>query len=274
MKKYLNFSFTVSIIVLFFSSCTPETQSVDESQESEEVAVVAPPNYPNLLIQAFNAHGGLEQWQSMSTLDFAIDKDGQPEQHIVDLKSRKVIIEYGDQYRIGFNGKDVWVAPNKAAFGKGSARFYHNLRFYFVAMPFIVSDPGIKYEVLPQKNINGKNYDALSIKYNEGVGDAPDDEYILHFDPETHQMEWLLYTVTYYSGKPETKYNALHYNEWQEVDGLLLPQKMVGYKYENGQIGEKRYERAINILALAEVPPYPDFFEMPEVAEIDSLIQH
>ena len=268
---------TIHILLLcgFLSACNSDpNSSVGQQETVETVQAETESPYPALLTQAFDAHGSYAKWEAQKTMDFKIDKDGVPERHLVNLKNRNTLIQYGEKYHIGFDGNNVWVHPNKAAFGKGSPRFYHNLRFYFVAMPFIIGDSGINYKVLPQKEMLGKNYDALSVTYNEGVGDAPDDEYILLLDPETHRMEWLLYTVTYYSGKPEMKYNALHYSEWQVVDDLLLPSKMEGYKYEDGKITDKRYERIVNDLFFSVAAPHPNFFEMPDGAEIDSLIQH
>ncbi len=263
------FACSLFISTLFFSCSNESSQATtEEPVEKEEVAS---PALPELLSDALEAHGGLNNWQSMKTMIYTVERNEKPEQHLIDLDSRKVLLTHED-YRIGFDGQEVWVSPNKAAFGNSSARFYHNLRFYFVSMPFIVADPGINYEVLPQKELQGKTYDALRITYDDGIGDAPEDEYILHFDPETKQMEWLLYTVTYYTGEVASKYNALHYSEWQEVNGLMLPQKMVGYRYEDGKIGEKRYERLVSDFQLMTSKKDAAIFEMPEEAEIDSLI--
>ena len=230
-------------------------------------------NLPDLLQKGLQAHGGLDRWRSMETMIYTVERMDKPEQHLIDLDSRKVLLTH-ENYTVGFDGQEVWVTPDKAAFGSGSARFYHNLRFYFVAMPFIVADPGINYEVLPQKEFQGKSYEALRITYNDGVGDAPEDEYILHFDPETYKMEWLLYTVTYYTGQAGERYNLLHYSDWQEVNGLLMPQKMVGYKYEDGKIGDKRYERLVSDFELKTTREDDAIFDMPAEAEIDSLITH
>lgn len=253
------------VILLCLTACNDS--ATDSTTSAPE------PDLPELLQKGLKAHGGLEKWQSMKSMQYAVERAGAAEQHLIDLPSRKVLLTHPN-YRLGFDGKEVWVSPNKAAFGDGSARFYHNLRFYFISMPFIVADPGIHYEELPQRQMDGKTYDALRITYDDGVGDASEDEYILHFDPQTHQMEWLLYTVTYYSGEPGSKYNALHYSEWQEVNGLRLPLKMEGYQFAADTIGDKRYERLVNDLRLSVEPVDATQFMMPAGAEIDSLLKH
>ena len=68
------------------------------------------------------------------------------------LEMRYALIIHPD-YLIGFDGQDVWISPNKELFKKGSPRFYHNLNFYFFTVPFIFSDEGVNYELLPEKEI-------------------------------------------------------------------------------------------------------------------------
>lgn len=265
-------SFFLLLLLIGFSSCqstAPEQKTADNPKVEE---ATPKPALPKALAQGLEAHGGLERWEQMKSLQFAMMKGEKKETHLTQLKNRKTRISHED-YTIGFDGEEVWVAPNKAAFGKGSARFYHNLRFYFFGLPFLFADPGINYEELPQKEINGIMYDAVKISYQSGVGDAPEDYYIAHFHPETHLMDVLLYTVTYYKGTTNENYNALMY-EWQEVNGLKVPKVMSGYKYENGQIGELRYERPLLDVEIKETAPDEALFEMPEGAEIDSLITH
>ena len=84
-------------------------------------------------------------------------------------------------------------------------------------------------------------------------------------------MEWLLYTVTYYSKEPGKKYNALHYNNWKEFNGLKLPTAMVGYKTSGDTITEKRYESLFENIEISENAFEQSIFDMPANAEIDSL---
>lgn len=230
-------------------------------------------SYPELLQKALESHGGLEKWKAFNTLKYELKTtlgSEKTETQLIDLKSRKVLIT-GDNYKIGMDGTNVWVSPDKEAFGQMSARFYHNLIFYFFATPFVMADPGIQYEELGERSVAGKTYRALKISFHEGVGDADEDVYIAHFNPETYQLELLLYTVTYFSGEKHENYNALYYNEWQEVNGLLVPAVMEGYKYEADSIGELRYRAEFSKVILSKEVPDQSLFMMPEKAEIDSL---
>lgn len=267
MTTHKNFlGLAIFCFAIFFLACTSNIATKEIIAANKKIM-------PKALLQGIEAHGGLERWYELETWAYSIDRNEKPEHHFIDLKTRKALITHPD-YTIGFDCKEVWITPDKAAFGKGSPRFYHNLRWYFHAFPFVMADPGINYEVLPQKEMNGRTYDAIKISYNAGVGDAPDDYYIAHFDTETHQMYMLLYTVTYFQGKPGDKYNALIYDDWIKVNDLLVPRSMTGYKYADGKLGDKRYDRPFLDIELTTTPADQSKFEMPAGAEIDELIKH
>jgi len=263
MKKLLLLGFILSIII----ACQqPETknQVIDTANESKTK------DLPALLQKALKAHGGLDRWNEMKTMEYSFPKEESKEQQVIDLENRKVML-IGENYKVGFDGADVWVSPNLAAFGKRSARFYHNLIFYFYAMPFVLADDGINYEQLPERSFKDKEYAALKISYQSGVGDAPNDYYVAHFSKTTGLMEYLLYTVTYYSKEKSEKFNALHYSEWETVNGLKLPKKMVSYNFENGELGEMKYERVFSDASLSKDKKPTSFFAKPEQAEISPL---
>ena len=228
-------------------------------------------NIPEVMMKGLDAHGGLEMWSRKKTMEFTIPKGDNRELHQIDLPSRKVLISHPD-YKVGFDGSEVWVTPSKEAFGTGSPRFYHNLIFYFFACPYVLADPGINYEVLPQRTLNGRTLNPVKISYNAGVGDAPDDYYIAHFDAETNLMYLLLYTVTYFNQETNENYNALIYDDWTEVGGLMVPQSMKGYRYAADTLGDLRYERPFDRIEISERTLDPAIFEIPDGAVIDTLI--
>jgi hypothetical protein len=80
---------------------------------------------------------------------------------------------------------------------------------------------------------NDKTYPGYKISYNSNVGTSPDDNYFIYFNPDTNLMEWLGYTVTYFSKKPTVKTNLIRYNSWENVNGLLLPKAITWYEKDN-----------------------------------------
>ena len=273
MRKSILLLQVVALSVLVLSCGQPPKQEESAATKTEDVAPEKKRTYPETLAKALEAHGGIDHWDSFGTLEYdlknsMLDTLG-VEHQLIDLYSRKVLLNT-DYYRLGFDGKEVWIT-NREAFGRMSPRFYHNLIFYFFGIPYLLADPGINYEDLGRVNVAGKPYDAVKITYNQGVGDSAEDIYIPHFNPETHELELLLYTVTYGDRGKNENYNALLYDNWQTVNGLKVPKTMKGYKYENDSLTTLRYSSEFeNVVFKTEVPE-ASIFEMPEGAVIDSL---
>ena len=83
-------------------------------------------------------------------------------------------------------------------------------------------------------------------------------------------LDFIRYTVTYFSKESSDKFNALKYDEWQEVNGLKVPLKMSSYKWEDGQFGEIRGEKTFKNVVFSEGSPLADVFTMPKGAEVES----
>ncbi|MFZ1809439.1 MAG: DUF6503 family protein [Cyclobacteriaceae bacterium] len=261
--KQLVYLFLLSTLI----SCEPK--------QKEETGTDHYASLPESFSEVLKAHGGLYKWRNFKTLEYDLlhDGDSTPTEHYtLDLLNRKDLT-VADTFKIGFDGNEVWVAPNKGAFSGRSARFYHNLYSYFLTIPFIVADPGAIYSE-DSLMVDGKLYDVVNVAFETGIGDADKDAYRLLIDPSTKQMEKLLYTVTYYSGEAHENYNALSYEDWIDVSGVKMPTKLVGYKYSDGTTGDKRYEVSFVNIQLKEDSPNQDMFEMPAEAEIDSLKTH
>lgn len=222
--------FLVIVAAFFFYSCK-EKNSENPQQVNSQVE--ANNRFPDALSKVFEAHGGLEIWRNINNLCFEMEKPDGIEVHSTDLNSREARIE-GANYTIGFDGNNVWKVDPENNF-KGNARFYHNLMFYFYAMPFIISDPGAFYTERKDSILQFKNYGVIHIGFGRNVGDAPDDEYIIYYDKETHKMEWLGYTVTYFEANKSKDWHYIKYDSWLEEGGLLLPQTMVWYEAQNNK---------------------------------------
>jgi hypothetical protein len=231
MKKII----LIATALVALASCTNETK------KTTEVAVAETPQrkYPAQISKIFEAHGGIATWNEMNNLCFTLPKGDIEEIHTIDLKSRKTRIETKDAV-LGFDGDKVWLKQDSITFKPERARFYHNLMFYFYAMPFVLADEGITYTDAPALDIDGVQYPGTKIAFGDGVGDAPDDNYIIYNDPNTNEMAWLAYTVTYGGDGPSERYSYIKYNKWQEVNGLKLPSELQWYTVEDGKPTEMR----------------------------------
>jgi len=251
----------------FLLSCGSK-ESPTNGSATEENSLPPSSTYPTILQNALEAHGGLDRWESFERLEYDLYRGEDLVDHqLIALKTRKVLLS-NDQYTIGFDGQEVWVSPDTSAYPGRSARFYHNLQFYFFALPFVLADPGIQYEELEPRAFQDKMYDVLRITYQPEVGDAADDEYIAYFDQETHQMHLLLYTVTYFSQSPGDRYSARVYEEWQTVNGLKVPLEVVSYRWANDSLGDQRGVTEYRNVTLDEIPPDQSMFLMPNEATV------
>ncbi|KJD33370.1 hypothetical protein PK35_05785 [Tamlana nanhaiensis] len=230
----------LAIIMVFITSCKKDTNKSQINYKTETLDVTTS-IYPEPISKVFHAHGGTDTWNAMKTLEFTIGNEKGDELTTIDLKQRKSRIEL-PKHSIGFDGKAVWVFNKDTTNYQGNAKFYHNLMFYFCGMPFVFSDSGIHYSEAEALNFQGITYPGIKISYDDGVGASSDDEYVLYYHPETYKMEWLAYTVTYFTQEKSEKFSFVKYGEWQTVNGLLLPKTISWYHVENGAPTEKRNE--------------------------------
>ena len=193
-----------------------------------------------LVWQAIEAHGGLATWLGQSTLEFKFDyrpvDSEERRMHTfnqVDHWSARARQEEldggaGAQATLGWDGERAWITPTAEAFPV-SARFWALTPYYFVAMPFVAADPGTRYERLEDADLDGVTYELVKLTYGEGVGDAPDDYYVLYLHPETRRLAALRYVVSYPGFFPEgghTPEKLMRYSDPVEVEGLSFAQRL------------------------------------------------
>lgn len=237
-----------------------------EMAEPEMAMKVDDSKYPEALNQVFDAHGGLQNWKAKKVLSFEMPKPDASEKHTIDLLSRDEKIEMPG-ITMGSDGADIWLLDEKEAY-KGNAVFYHNLMFYFYAMPFVLADEGINYSETEALEFEGVSYPGIRISYNDGVGVSSKDEYFIHYNPETFQMAWLGYTVTFRSGEKSEKISWIRYNDWMDVNDVKLPKSLTWHNYEGRTIKEARDPRIFENITLSETAQPNDFFSTPEGAKI------
>lgn len=223
----------VVFLLLVYVSCkeAPKYGPVDTDRATNEPEVGSK-DYPAVLKKVFAAHGGLDLWQSFRTLSFVIPKGSEKERHTIDLRTRKEHIYFSPELAIGFDGKGVWIKDKNQIYS-GDPVFYHNLMFYFFAMPYVLADEGIHYEPTADLTFEGTSYPGIKIGFGDGVGISPKDEYYLYYHPQTHKMMWLGYTVTYGTDTTSNQIKYIQYKNWTKYKGLLLPSGLTWYKTED-----------------------------------------
>ena len=218
-----------------------------------------PPTFQKVL-----DHHGINQWQEMKSLEFEVANKG--ESYLFDLQTRDAKINT-EHWGITKQGQDFYVSPKLSSYD-GDPIFYHNIYFYFTSMPFVLADPGITYETIGDYTMGDTLYHAVKIKYDDGVGDASKDEYIVLSDKESNEMRYLLYTVTYFSNEKSDQWGLKRYGNWKRVNGVLLPQEITSIEYDGHEMGEIRRTDTIADISLERESPEPLTFNAPSQSEL------
>ena len=256
MKKISVFALLVLLV-----ACNGPKQ---EAKVVEEAKVDHTAHHIPAISKVFDAHGGYDNWSKLKTMYY----ENGNSKTLVDLQNRYTRIDSENQ-TVGFDGEQVWVYP--ASENADRQRMRYNLMFYFYAFPFVIGDPGINYENIEPVELEGKTYNAVKVTYNNGVGDSPNDSYIICSDQETNHMQWLMYTATF-GGAPKDSYNLIKYEGWTEMGGVLLPTSLQWYQYANGEVGAPRGgANTFQNIRVSEEYPAMDNFKMPEGASIANM---
>ncbi|MEZ4856450.1 MAG: DUF6503 family protein [Gelidibacter sp.] len=263
--KPLIFTFMLLTILVSCKDKKVDTK-MPANDETEVPTKVVKSNYPEVMTSIFDAHGGLDNWKKMHTLEFTMAKPDGNEITTTDLQERYALVEM-PKHTIGFDGQSVWMKNKDAAKYDGNPKFYYNLMFYFYAMPFVLADDGIIYSDAKPLVFEGKTYPGVKISYNNGVGASSNDEYVLYYDADTHKMAWLSYTVTYFSKEKSKEFHYIKYSDWQDVEGLLLPKTITWYNVENNLPTTKRNDVTFDNIVLTTDSMNFRMYMMPEGAE-------
>ncbi|QDO95403.1 hypothetical protein FNB79_15980 [Formosa sediminum] len=258
------------LFIIAFTSCKQATEQKTTAETPTEEAVIqnsTTKSYPEHIAKVFEAHGGLDTWNTMQTLEFTMQKPEGTEITTTDLKRRKAHIDMPNHV-LGFNGKDVWLESKDTTAYDGKPKFYYNLMFYFYAMPFVLADDGITYSDAEPLLFNGVEYPGIQISYGAGIGESPDDEYIIYYDAKTNEMTWLAYTMTFFAKEKSKTFNYIKYGNWETVNGVKLPKSIQWYNVVDGTPVDVKKEVVFSDVKLSKAQQKPSFYEAPEGAEI------
>ncbi|MCV6631383.1 MAG: hypothetical protein OIF50_16135 [Flavobacteriaceae bacterium] len=210
------------------SSATAAPTKAEVSEESTDVS-----GMPAEMQKVIAAHGGANNWKRQRTMVFHTPKGDSVQKHTLNLKSRQERIE-DPKFTMGNDGKKLWVVKKDAEVRDG-IRFYNNLLFYFYAMPQVLLDKGIYFEAIEPLQLGGGSFPGFRIRFAAGRGDSDKDVYLLYYDPETYRVQWLAYTVTFFSKETSQKYNWIRYGNYMVANGVVLPKEISWVKVVDGK---------------------------------------
>jgi hypothetical protein len=219
------------------------------------------------------AHGGLQKWRSAPTVSFEdeFNVPGQPDEVsrvVVEQSRRRAYIDMaGSAASLVWDGEKAWSLNWQSPM---PPRFLALLNYYFLNLPWLTQDPGVKLGEPGIGRVTGDStdYATVMMTFEPGTGDTPDDYYRLYIDPETKRLKACAYVVTYRSLLPEgvtsTPEHVLIYDEFATVDSLLVPVRYTIYEgdsvYAGCSIRNWAFDRAFDESRMV----------MPEGAVLDS----
>ncbi|MEE8138959.1 MAG: DUF6503 family protein [Thermoanaerobaculia bacterium] len=193
------------------------------------------------------AHGGRELWAAAPTVSFEDEfKRGEADSGLVSRVTveqgrRRAYIDFpGSEMRLAWNGEKAWSESWTLAY---PPRFLALLNYYFLNLPWMAKDPGI---ILGEPGTarlwdDPTEYVTVKLTYEEGVGDTPDDYFLLYLHPETHRLKACEYVVTYRALLPDgveaADPHVLVFDEYSTVDGLTVPTHYTIYESDRTLYG-------------------------------------
>jgi hypothetical protein len=218
--------------------------------------------FPESIKKLLDAHGGLDHWNTFGQLSFRLNKSRSNESFQLNLKSGKSLIQ-GANFIIGDDGEHVWLKEYRKPF-KSDVRFYSKFYAYFMTMPFILANGNTVFTKAAAVSYQGTLYPGYRVSFRADHENIPAEEYYVYFNPKSHKMEWLAYTMPKKSGRSDNKVLMVRYRDLKLVEGVLLPNSLTWHRYKNGVIGAKTNTVRCTDIILSKLPLAAELFEMPE----------
>ena len=211
-------SFFLLLLVSLFAACKQQIQKTAPKQEKQitltpvekiekahEKALFLSHNAISFSLKL--AFGGKERLNGKLTL--ATD-------------SSKGLIDFA-------NGDQIYYIHDKVYYSPGiknekGVRFDAYTWSYFFLFPYKMSDSGTNWSDQSTGMLHGENYDVQTLTFGSGVGDAPDDWYVVYSDPKSHKLEAAAYIVTFGKTKEnaEKDPHAIQYTNYQNVQNIPI----------------------------------------------------
>ncbi len=245
-----------------------------KTRVSEAKARLSQSKAGQLVWAAMEYHGGLEKWWNNGPVYYRFNYQPKPgtgtlrdTYETADYWSSKTrhqrVSNSNEEY--GWDGEKSWYFPKTAEIPYNT-RFWALTPYYFAGMPFVFADPGVFLNQEDDVEYEGTTYQVVKATFGDGVGDAPDDYYILYITPETSRLAAIRYVVSYpaYFKKGEhTQEKLMTYEGEQKVDGIIFPMKHRTFMWEaDGSVG--KYVTDITLSDIAFKPTTEQsYFNMP-----------
>lgn len=241
--------------VLAFAACAPpatdeapgepaEPQAAEEAAAKEAAAEPAREIHPfAAAVEAAHHSAGWRAHQAFAadmTLEFGGDTAFEGRLITAPDAAHTRTTRADDDAVLVFDGDTAWVSPAAAEWS--DARFHALTWPYFLAAPHKLADPGTNLEPLGTKPLGDVEHETARLTFDAGVGDAPDDWYVVYRDPASDRVAAMAYIVTFDTPAEEAEQepHAIVYRDYTDVDGVPIPTTWEFYNWneEEGVHGD------------------------------------
>ncbi|QCK15561.1 DUF6503 family protein [Mangrovivirga cuniculi] len=177
-----------------------------------------------------------------------------------------VEIVYKDGKKAVFKDDNFYMSVD--SMNAKSSRFDVLTWSYFYMLPYKLNDPGVIFEPIGIKEMEGKEYRVAKMTFKPGTGDAPDDWYYLYIDPETLLIHAAAYIVTYGSGdqeKAEEDPHVIIYNDFDNSAKLPYAKNWEFRSWKDFKFGDKLGQAQISNVNILETPLNPNIENMSQI---------
>jgi len=259
MKKILIITLTILTI-----SCNQnkKEEKIETNTKKEEVKkdYEIRPSVSNPFVSAIeNAHKK-NLFLKHKSVSFSIDIKFGGKQRLnakitMLTNTTKIRIDKKDGATLVYDGQDIFISPKDA--DDKRARFDMFTWTYFFGFPYKLNDPGTKWEVQKNRTLDNISYNTAKLSFDTGIGDSPDDWYVLYADPNTNLLKASAYIVTYGSNgdtaKAESDPHAIYYKSFKTINNIPFATKweFYGWRSEKG-FTDKLGEASISNITFSE----------------------
>ena len=135
----------------------------------------------------------------------------------IDSRYSKIELKNGESIYI--NDDKVYVSPGLK--DENSVRFSAYTWNYFFLFPYKLNDEGTKWSEYTPSKVEA-SFNAKKLSFESGIGDAPEDWYIVYSNKSTNIIEHVAYIVTYGKTKEaaEADPHAIQYSGYKSINGV------------------------------------------------------
>lgn len=279
---------SLALFMPALASATPAVHTPEAQRAIDATARLNASPAGKIVLRGTERHGGLTAWYAGKALTFHYDYDPQAEGkpsrtslQTIDLLSSRAYHDMTSPVKgqIGWDGTKAWSTYEPS---KSPPRFWALTPYYFVAMPFVLSDPGVNLKIVPDTGeaVGLPPADVVKVTFGANVGDAPDDYYYAYFAKDDGRMLALRYVVSYKpfmkAGMQHTPEKILTYEDLKPAGPLTLARTMRTYTLDKDASGAVSRGKFVTLSTVSQVKYGATFDEsrmtMPAGAKVDTSL--